>query len=76
MSSENLLSVTHFFAGLQYNDPRLFKRLGGTMAMLKSGSPLIQGIIDDAIARGPASDSLITVLAARFGREARLRGRT
>jgi hypothetical protein len=66
---ENLLTVTHFFAGLEYNDPRLFQRLGGTKAMLKSGSPLIQGIIDDATAAG-RRDDIIAVLAARFGPEA------
>ncbi len=66
---ENLLAVTHIFAGLEYNDPRLFEKLGGTMALLKSGSPLIQGIIDDAIATG-RRDDVITILAARFGPEA------
>jgi hypothetical protein len=70
---ENLLAVTHILAGLEYNDPRLFKKLGGTKAMLKSGSPLIQGIIDDAMAAGRREgqrDDIITILAARFGPEA------
>jgi hypothetical protein len=70
---ENLLAVTHLLAGLEYNDPRLFKKLGGTMAMLKSGSPLIQGIIDEAMEKGRREgqrDDIITFLAARFGPEA------
>lgn len=66
---ENLLAVTHLLAGLEYNDSRMFERLGGTMAMLKSGSPLIQGIIDEAIATG-RRDDIITILVARFGRDA------
>ena len=40
------------------------------MAILRSGSPLIQGIIDDATASG-RRDDIITFLAARFGPEAR-----
>ncbi len=70
----NLLAVTHVFAGLEYNDPRLFRRLGGTRAMLKSGSPLIQGIIDEALEKGRREarrDSIVAVLVARFGPEAR-----
>ncbi len=67
---ENLLAVTHFFAGLAYNDPRMFKKLGGTKAMLKSGSPLIQEIIDEADGATGQRDDIITFLAARFGPEA------
>ncbi len=67
---ENLLAVTHILAGLEYNDPRLFKRLGGTKAMLKSGSPLIQEIIEEATEAG-RRDDIITILVARFGPEAR-----
>jgi hypothetical protein len=66
---ENLLSVTHFFAGLAYNDPRLFERLGGDKDMLKTGSPLIREIIEEAQEAGRRED-IITFLAARFGPEA------
>lgn len=38
--------------------------------MLKSGSPLIQGIIDEALEKG-RRDRIVAVLAARFGPEAR-----
>ena len=43
------------------------------MAMLKSGSPLIQEIIDEAMEDGrrkAVRDNIITFLAARFGPEA------
>lgn len=73
----NLLSATHFFAGLKYNDPRLFDRLGGDEAMLKYGSPLLRKIIGDETkkarresVRETTESSIITVLAARFGSEA------
>jgi hypothetical protein len=74
----DLLSMTHFFAGLQYNDPRLFEKLGGNKAMLKSGSPLIQEIIDEATRDGERSatkSNIIAFLAARFGPEAEALGR-
>jgi hypothetical protein len=73
----NLLAVTHILAGLEYNDPRMFERLGGTKAMLKSGSPLIREIIEEATkdgrregARKVAEKAVVDVLAARFGPEA------
>jgi hypothetical protein len=70
---ENLLVVTHFFAGLAYNDPRLFERLGGDEAMFKTGSPLLRKIIGEETAkarRESQRDDIITILAARFGPEA------
>ncbi len=70
----NLLAVTHILAGLEYNDPRMFERLGGTKAMLKSGSPLIREIIEEAMEagrRGMAEKAIVGVLAARFGPEAK-----
>jgi hypothetical protein len=70
----NLLVVTHFFAGLAYNDPRLFERLGGDEAMLKTGSPLLRKIIEEATEagrRGMAEKAVVDVLAARFGPEAK-----
>jgi hypothetical protein len=75
----NLLSVTHFFAGLKYNDPRLFERPGGDEAMLKTGSPLIRKIIEDATEAGRremAEKGVVDVLAARFGPEAKSVGST
>ena len=44
---EDLRVVTHFFAGLKYNDPRLFEKLGGDKEMLKTGSPLLRKIIEE-----------------------------
>jgi hypothetical protein len=70
---ENLLSVTHFFAGLKYNDARLFKNLGGSKAMFKTGSPLLREIIEEETEKARHErdrDNIIAVLAARFGPEA------
>jgi len=77
---ENLRVVTHFFAGLQYNDPRLFEKLGGNMELLKTGSPLLRGMFEEVrrearreaaeARREPAEANVITVLKARFGPEA------
>jgi hypothetical protein len=74
---ENLRTVTHFFAGLKYNDPRLFKRLGGNKAMLKTGSPLLREIIEEETQkarresmRETAESAVTEVLTARFGPEA------
>jgi hypothetical protein len=73
----NLTVVTHFFAGLKYNDPRLFQKLGGTKDMLKTGSPLLREIYEEATREGErkgrreAAELAITeVLTARFGPEA------
>src|SRR5262249_41224705 len=66
----NLLSATHFFAGLKYNDPRLFQKIGGDKAMLKYGSPLLREIIEEEredARRESERDNIIAVLAARFG---------
>lgn len=78
---ENLLAVTHFFAGLKYNDTRLFEKLGGTKAMLKTGSPLLREIIEEATEEGrregaqsATKNNIIAVLAARFGTEAEALG--
>jgi hypothetical protein len=71
---ENLLSVTHFFAGLKYNDPRLFEKLGGNKAMFKTGSPLLREIIEEETEkarREMAAKGVVDVLAARFGPEAK-----
>jgi hypothetical protein len=74
---ENLLSATHFFAGLKYNDPRLFDKLGGDKDMMKYGSPLLREIIGEETKkarresrRGTTEDNIIAFLAARFGPEA------
>jgi hypothetical protein len=74
---ENLRVVTHFFAGLKYNDPRLFQKLGGQKAMFKTGSPLLREIVEEETRkaarkarRGMAESAVTTVLAARFGPEA------
>ncbi len=74
---EALRVVTHFFAGLKYNDPRLFQKLGGKKAMIKNGSPLIRELFGEATREGrregrrEASESmLLTVLTRRFGAKA------
>ncbi len=70
---EGLLSVAHFIAGLKYNDPRLFKRLGGNEAMFKTGSPLLRKIVEEETEKARREgerDNIITFLAARFGPEA------
>jgi predicted transposase YdaD len=73
----DLTVVTHFFAGLKYNDSRLFQKLGGTKAMLKTGSPLLREIYEEATREGErkgrretAESAIIEVLTARFGPEA------
>jgi hypothetical protein len=66
---ESLRVVTHFLAGLKYNDPRLFQLLGGKEAMFKTGSPVLQKIINDAERRA-TEVAVLTVLVARFGVEA------
>jgi hypothetical protein len=74
---ENLRVVTHVFAGLQYNAPRLFEKLGGNMDLLKTGSPLLRGMFEEVrrealreARREAAEADVITVLKARFGPEA------
>ncbi len=80
---ESLRVVTHFLAGLKYNDPGLFQLLGGQNAMFKTGSPILQEIIDEATRKaerkgerkgegGGKGPKLLlgTVLVARFGTEA------
>jgi hypothetical protein len=71
---ENLRVVTHFFAGLKYNDPRLFQKLGGQKAMFKTGSPLLREIIEEETekarrkgSREMAELGISRTLAARFG---------
>ncbi|MFI5454337.1 MAG: hypothetical protein ACHRXM_02700 [Isosphaerales bacterium] len=66
---ENLLVVTHFLAGLKYNDPQLFQLLGGRTTMIKSGSPVLQEIITES-KREAVIESLMTLLLARFATEA------
>jgi hypothetical protein len=48
---ESLRVVTHFLAGLKYNDPGLFQLLGGQNAMFKTGSPILQKVVDDLTRR-------------------------
>ncbi len=74
---ENLRVVTHFLAGLRYNDPGVFQLLGGKEAMLKVKSPLLRKIIDEATQEGrrdgerqATERALVRVLMARFGAEA------
>jgi hypothetical protein len=72
---EALRVVTHFLAGLKYNDPGLLRLLGGKKAMVtKFPSPLLQEIADDVTrkaTRNAAERHIIQVLRARFGAEPR-----
>jgi len=68
---ENLLAVTQVLAGLRYNDPKLFRILGGRQAMIES--PVLQELIVERAretARETAQKDLTTVLVARFGSKA------
>jgi hypothetical protein len=70
---ESLLVVTHFLAGLKYNDPRLFQLLGGKKAMFKTGSPVLQEMFDEVAQkaeRNATESAIVTVLVTRFGTEA------
>jgi hypothetical protein len=61
---ENLLGVTQFLARLNYNDPRLFKILGGRKTMIES--PVLK-----ELRREERCSTIIDVLVERFGRQAR-----
>jgi hypothetical protein len=63
---ENLLVVTQFLARLRYNDPRLFKILGGQKAMIES--PLLQEILAEERLQA-RREAIVTVLTSRFGSE-------
>jgi hypothetical protein len=67
---ESLRVVTHFLAGLKYNEPGLLRLLGGKKAVVtKFPSPLLQEIADDFKREGMI-ESLMAVLGTRFGTEA------
>ena len=42
---ENLRVVTHFFAGLKYNDTTLFQKLEGKKTLSEYGSAMFREII-------------------------------
>jgi hypothetical protein len=65
---ENLLAVTQFLAGLNYNDPKLFQILGGRKAMIES--PIIKELVADGERAGQRR-TILRVLVARFGPGAR-----
>lgn len=78
---ENLRVVTHFFAGLKYNDPRLFQKLGGKEMLSKYGSPVLREIIEEETrearrearregSREMAETGIAEALRARFGPDA------
>jgi hypothetical protein len=64
---ENLLAVTQFLAGLQYNDPKLFQILGGRKAMIES--PILDELRAEWTRETMIAD-LMTVLVTRFGSKA------
>ncbi len=64
---ENMLAVTQILAGLRYNDPKLFKILGGRKAMIES--PVLRELKEEWT-RETAIEDLTTVLVARFGAKA------
>jgi len=63
---ESLLVVTHFLAGLRYNDRRLFEILGGRQVMIESQSPILQELEAEWTRRANRK-SIIRFLTARFG---------
>jgi hypothetical protein len=74
---ESLLVVTHFLAGLKYNDRRLFELLGGHQAMLESHSPILEEVIEERsrdrardLARESTRKIIVRILSRRFGVEA------
>jgi len=67
---ESLLVVTHFLAGLKYNDRRLFEILGGRQVMIESQSPILQELEAEWTRRATRKanrQSIIRLLTARFG---------
>jgi hypothetical protein len=62
---EAMLVVTHFLAGLKYNDPRVFEVLGGLEIMLENKSPFVQEWRREVI-----KDAIVDLLVDRFGPEA------
>ena len=73
---ENLRVVTHFLAGLKYNEPRLFEKLGGDRAMMQTGSPLLREMFAEErrderrqAERDTTVNNIAAFLGARFGPE-------
>jgi hypothetical protein len=67
---ESLLVVTHFLAGLRYDDERLLKLLIGRKAMLKSKSPIVREVIAAGIREGK-QELVLDILVDRFGTKAK-----
>jgi hypothetical protein len=68
---ENLLAVTQVLAGLRYNDPSLFKVLGGRDAMIES--PVLQELKAEWTREATLETErrmLVEILVARFGNQA------
>jgi hypothetical protein len=66
---EPMLVVTHFLAGLKYNDPGLFEVLGGRQIMIENKSPFVQEMYAVYTRKGK-QDMVVDLLADRFGPEA------
>ena len=64
---ENLLAVTQVLAGLRYNEPGLFRLLGGREAMIES--PVLQELKAEWT-RDAKRREIVDVLVARFGTRA------
>ncbi|MFI5454724.1 MAG: hypothetical protein ACHRXM_04675 [Isosphaerales bacterium] len=67
---ESLLVVTHFLAGLRYNDWRLFEILGGRQVMIESQSPILQELEAEwtrRATRKTTQRTILKLLGIRFG---------
>jgi hypothetical protein len=62
---DNLLAVSQVFAGLRYDNPRLFEILGGTEAMLES--PVLQRFLAEQMAKQMAP-RIAEIVAERMHR--------
>jgi hypothetical protein len=66
---EPMLVVTHFLAGLKYNDQGLFEVLGGRQIMEENHSPFVQEMRRIA-GRKAIQDMILEMLGDRFGPDA------
>jgi predicted transposase YdaD len=65
-----MLVITHFLAGLKYDDRRVFELLGGRQVMRESKSPIVQELRAEWM-REANQDMIVELLVDRFGPEAR-----
>jgi hypothetical protein len=66
---EAMLVVTHFLAGIKYNDPKVFEVLGGRQIMIENMSPFVQEM-RAIVGRKEIQSMILEILEDRFGPEA------